>query len=179
MEVRHPNAVHFWPMRASFVLIVFLAFAFPAPVLSQQEKSTWKEYRSTADGFALTVPTLPTPHDSQVFPGATVYTVYVVPLKADSEVVLKVKKEKGDCSSMISFLKSPSFWPVREISIEGHPAVEYRWNKSSASTILERWYCVGDRLYVFLVNWPSAQPFPTEATMILDSFRLLPKEATH
>lgn len=173
MEVRHPNAVHFWPMRASFVLIVFLAFAFPAPVLSQQEKSTWKEYRSTADGFALTVPTLPTPHDSPAFPSATVYEV---PLKADSGVVLRVKQLEHDCSGVISLLKST---PVREISIEGHPAVEYRWNKSSASTILERWYCVGDRLYVFLVNWPSAQPFPTEATMILDSFRLLPKEATH
>jgi hypothetical protein len=169
-------------MRASFVLIVFLAFAFPAPVLSQQENSTWKEYRSAADGFALTVPSLPTPHDSPALPGAT---VYVVPLKADSGVVLRVKKEGRDCSGVVALLKNlksqfsndPS--SVREISIEGHPGVEYRWKKSSASTILERWYCVGDRLYVFSVNWPSAQPFPTEATMILDSFRLLPKEATH
>jgi hypothetical protein len=166
-------------MRASFVLIVFLAFAFPAPVLSQQE-TTWKEYRSTADGFALTVPTLPTPHDSPTFTGATVYTVYVVPLKADSEVVLKVKKEKGDCSGLISLLKSASAFPVREISIEGHPGVEYRSNSTSnASQFLKRWYCVGDRLYVFSVNWPSAEPFPTEATMILDSFRLLPKGTTY
>lgn len=162
-------------MRVSLVLIFSLAFAFPAPVLSQ-EKSTWKEYRFTADGFALTVPTLPTPHDSPAFPGATVYEV---PLKADSGVVLRVKKLGHDCSGVISLLKSPSARPVREISIEGHTGVEDRWNKSSVSTILERWFCVGERLYVFLVNWPTAQPFPTEATMILDSFRLLPQEATH
>jgi hypothetical protein len=169
-------------MRASFVLIVSLAFACPASVLSQQEKSTWKEYRSAVDGFALTVPTLPTPHDSPAFPGAT---AYLIPLKEpDSGVVLRVKNEGHDCSGVIALLKSgkkssADASSVRDLSIEGHPGVEYRWKKSSSYTILERWYCVDARLYVFSVNWPTAQSFPTEATIILDSFRLLSKEPPH
>lgn len=173
-------------MRASFVWVVFLALVYPASILCQQDKSSWQEYRSAVDGFALTVPPLPTPHDSPALPGAT---AYVIPLKnADSGVVLRVERGGGDCSGVVSWLKErisneknsasdPS--SVREISVEGHPGVECRWKKSSAYTILERWYRVGDRLYVFSVNWPSTQPFPTQATMILDSFRLLPKEATN
>ena len=65
---------------------------------------------------------------------------------------------------------------MRDVFIEGHAGVEYRWQRSKTYTILERWYCVDERLYVFSVNWLSAKPFPARATMILDSFRPLPKE---
>jgi hypothetical protein len=167
-------------MRTSFVLIVSLALICPVPILCQQVKAEWKEYKSVSDGFSLTVPTLLTPHNSPALPGAT---AYAIPLKdVDGAFVLRVKREEADCSSVISRQKDrvtsdrnsgiePS--SVREISIEGHRGIEYRWQRSSAYTILERWYCVSNRLYVFSVNWPSAQPFPTEATIILDSFRLL------
>ena len=176
-----PESSTLSPVKVNLILVL-VVLVFPASVLCQQTKSTWKEYRSAADGFALTVPALPTPHDSPAFPGAT---AYAIPLKGlDSGVVLRVKKDAADCSSVITRLeermreKSSEADPssVRNLSIEGHPGIEYRWRKSSSYTILERWYCVDGRLYVFSVNWPSAQPFPIEATIILDSFRLLPKE---
>jgi len=58
-------------------------------------------------------------------------------------------------------------------SLDGHSGFEYQWKKSSAYNILERWYCVDGRLYIFSVSWPSAWPFPAAATRILSSFRLL------
>lgn len=173
--------IDFWSMRASFLLIVFLAIARPAPIFGQQGKSEWKEYKSVADAFTLSVPTLPTPHNSPVLPGAT---EYLIPLRnVDSGLVLRVKKEEPDCSSTISRLKDrisskknsaggPS--SVREVSTDGHSGIEYRVKRNSYITILERWYCVNDRLYIFSVTWPGAQSFPTEASIILDSFRVLP-----
>jgi hypothetical protein len=162
--------------------IVFLVLACPTSIFCQREKSTWKEYRFAADGFALTVPTFPTPHHSPVLRGAT---AYVIPLnEVRGGVVLRVKKG-ADCNNVISRRKEqirseknsavdPS--SVRDVSIEGHAGVEYRWKRSKSYTILERWYCVDERLYVFSVNWLSAKPFPVDATTILDSFRPLPKE---
>lgn len=124
---------------------------------------------------------VPTPHDSPALPGATAYTI---PLKGtDSGVVLRVKKGAADCASVISRLKQsakngatseadPS--SVKDLSIDGHPGVEYRWAKNDIYTHLERFYCGDGRIYVFSVNWRSAESFPVEATIILDSFRLLP-----
>ena len=162
--------------------IVLLVLACPASIFCQREKSTWKEYKFAADGFALTVPTFPTPHHSPVLRGAT---AYVIPLnEVRGGVVLRVKKG-ADCNNVISRRKEqirseknsavdPS--SVRDVSIEGHAGLEYRWQRSKTYTILERWYCVDERLYVFSVNWLRAKPFPARATMILDSFRPLPKE---
>ena len=162
-------------MRASFILTLYIVFACSRSALCQTEKSTWKEYRSAADGFALRVPSLPTTHDSPALPGAT---VYAIPLKeAGSGVVLRVKKNVADCNGVVSRLKDgiksrtnsdadPS--SVKEVSIEGHAGVEFRWAKNATYTNLDRWYCVDGRLYIFSVNWPTAESFPVEATIILD-----------
>lgn len=170
-------------MRRDILWVSLLMLAISGLSFGQQQEQTWKEYKSPSDGFALTVPTLPTPHDSPVIPGATAYTI---PLRADSGVVLRVTKKAPDCANVISHLKERirnggdsgglDASSAKDISIDGHPGFEYRWKKSYSYKILERWYCVEGRLYVFSVNWPSDQPFPTAATRILDSFRLLPKE---
>ena len=167
-------------MKAKVISIGLVALAVSGFVFGQQENPTWKEYTSPADGFALTVPAPPTPHDSPVLPGATAYAIRLE--AADSGVVLRVTKKAPDCSDVISRLKKrvleginsgagPS--SAKDLSLNGHPGFEYQWKQSSAYNVFERWYCVDGRLYVFSVNWPSAQPFPAAATRILNSFRLL------
>ena len=167
-------------MRTTALGIFLLALSFGA-AFAQQKEPTWKEYTYPADGFAVTLPIEPKPHDSPALPGAT---AYAVPLEADvsSGIVLRVTKKTSDCGAVISRLKErilagndPNEDPssLKDVSIDRRPGLEFKWKRNSTMN-LDRWYCVDGRLYVLSVHWPSAQAFPAAATRILDSFRLLP-----
>ena len=157
--------------------IVLFALSVSGLVFSQQKEAIWKEYTYPADGFALTAPSEPKPHDSPALPGAT---AYVVQLGPDNGLVLKAKMTP-DCSGVLPRLKenilagkdsSVEHSSLKDLSLDGQPGFEYR-RKTPANTILERWYCVDGHLYIFSVTWPSTQPFPDAATRVLTSFRLV------
>lgn len=168
-------------MAARIRSIVLLVFAISGLSFGQKENLEWKKYTFPTDGFSLIAPELPKAHDSVVLRGATSYTI---PLEGSDTlgVVLKVTKKAGDCAEAISQLKervrgrrdpSAEIVSAKDISLDGRPGFEYVWKKSDAYSILERWFCVDGRLYIFSVSSSSARPFPVEASRVLDSFRIL------
>jgi hypothetical protein len=174
---RLPVHIRLPVMKVGAVAVVLLALSVSELASGQQEEPIWKEFTYPSDGFALSAPAEPKPHDSPALPGAT---AYVVQLGADTGVVLKAKTTL-DCSGVVPRLKEsilagkdasvdqPS---LKDLSLDGQPGLEYR-RKTTSNTILERWYCVDGHLYIFSVTWPSAQPFPDAATRVLKSFRLV------
>ena len=167
-------------MRTTALGIVLLALSYRT-AFAQQKEPTWNEYTYPADSFAVTLPIEAKPHDSPALPGAT---AYAVPLETDasSGIVIRVTKKTSDCTTVLSRLKErilagndpkDDASSLKDVSIDRHHGLEFKWKRNSTMN-LDRWYCVDGRLYILSVHWPSTQAFPTGATRILDSFRLLP-----
>jgi hypothetical protein len=166
--------------------LILSTFCLTVLTFCQSEKMSWKEYVYETDGFALTVPSEPTPHPDAIFPETTDYSV--TPHGAYWGITLRVMHQNRDCSATLGELKTganngkggtdPS--SVRDISIAGHPGVEYRskieWAKPPQVS-LERYYCVNGRFYIFTLEWESARQLPPEGMRIMDSFHLLKKGA--
>jgi hypothetical protein len=164
-------------MKVAPIAVVLFALSVSELAFAQHEEPKWKEYTYPADGFALTAPTVPKPHDSSVLPGAT---AYAIELGANTGVMLKAKVT-SDCSVFLARLKEgilagkaadvdPS--SLRDLSLDGQPGLDYIY-KRPFNTILERYYCGNNRLYIFSASWPRAQPFPDAAMRVLKSFRFV------
>lgn len=174
---RFPPQARLSHMRATAITVFLFVLSASVLAVSQQEKPTWREYTYPADGFAVTAPTEPKPHDSPALPGAT---AYMVQLGADTGVVLRAKTTP-DCSAVVPRLKegllggkdsTVDISSLKDLILDRHPGLEYK-RKAISNTILERCYCTDGRLYVLTATWPSSQSFPPAEARILDSFRLL------
>ena len=161
------------------LLALVSALSFASLAFGQSEKVQWKEHIFASEGFALTVPYAPKPHRDANVADATVYTIN---LPNASTVTLRVLHKPRDCRATLGQLKdgavggrAPGAEPssVKDVSIDGHPGIEYRWNLAPARVVLERHYCVDGRFYTFSVGWPGAHPLPAAATRIMNSFRLV------
>lgn len=146
--------------------------------LARPQIASWKEYVFADDGFAITFPESPIPHPDAWLPEMTVYSVSVTPF---ARLSLRVSHEDRDCAETLAQLKdralegksgiNPS--SVTEVSVDGHPGVEYQYKLDTDLSSSDRFYCVNGRLYTFSSNWPSSGPQPAGVLRIISSFRLL------
>jgi hypothetical protein len=152
----------------------------------QHQIVSWREYIFADHGFALTLPEAPVTNSDARFPEMTVYTVSVLP---DSKLSLRVSQQDRDCAATLAQLAQlkdgalkdksgtdPS--SVKEVSIDGHPGLEYQPRSGAERSLSDRFYCVNGKFYWFSSNWPSAQPRPAGVNRIVSSFRL-PDTSSH
>ena len=146
----------------------------------------WKEYTYPNDGFAITLPSEPTPHKDAQFRHLYI-NVY-----SSGGVTLRVSYAPNGCESQIttqtamiedyaSERKEPDpvfsidAASIRKGNFEGHPFLEFEWEVKNSLNDYERWYCVDKRLYIFSAVWHVGAEKPTNVDRIVRSFRLLRK----
>lgn len=134
-----------------------------------QSKETWKEYSYPEDGFAITLPTPPNTHPDRNIPNATAYSVSLTP---DFAFTLRVVRESRDCSLVLGKLRTanPS---VKDVTIDGHPGVEYESDVSTERVVRLRYYCLNGRTYILAVNRERNSLLLPAAAKIINSFRLV------
>jgi hypothetical protein len=154
-------------------------------VFAQQKKSQWpqwREYVYAEDGFAITLPEDPHPHPDASLPDMTIYTVVVPP---HGNLSLRVFHQDLDCAGTLAQIRDGALKSkgaadpasVKDVSIAGHPGVEYQYS-GSLWAAWDRYYCVNGWYYIFSTGWPKTEARPSAATRIVSSFRLL-KTETH
>jgi len=155
--------------------------------LAQPKKMRWQEISYPADGFAITVPFPSLPHPDAQVPDTNTYPVYF-PGQNGVRMTIRVKHQVSSCNEILNDLK---MWitgksddnsqieasSIKELFLNGHDGVEYRWRLNSSTMAFERHYCGDDgRLYVFAALWPKGLQFPNSVRRVLDSFRLVKPE---
>lgn len=149
--------------------------------LAQHQIASWKEYVFANDGFAITFPESPNPHPDAALHEMTVYSTFVTP---GARLSLRVSHENRNCAETLAQLKDgalkgksgidPS--SVTDVSLDGHPGVEYQYKLDTDLSSSDRFYCVNGRFYTFSSNWPGRGPRPADVLRIISSFRLLDAE---
>ena len=166
-------------------LIALLLVMVGLALEGKEGKPQWKQYTFTNDGFIVSLPSAVTPHkDSQ----DANFNVYPIPLGSNSLLNLRASSQPTECAVLMRELghklqdsKSPDYRvPIpgsfKRISIGGSPALQYEYKFSNDQTGFERYYCTGQKLYIFSVLYPANQPRPSASDRILDSFRLIRSE---
>jgi hypothetical protein len=158
-------------------LFVFLLFAAHVPAFAQQAWH-WKEYVYERDGFAINLPLAPSPHTDPNLPSATVYTIH---FSVDSVLSVRALQDPRPCADTLGQLKNGALGgkqpgvvltSVKEISVAGHPGVEYSTHKPDWNTY-ERYVCAEGSYYIFTAKWPGGMPRPAAIDRIVGSLRLL------
>jgi hypothetical protein len=152
--------------------------------LAQPKDVQWQEISYPPDGFAVTVPFPPLPHSDAQVPNTNTYPVYF-PGQNDVRMTIRVKHQVSSCNEILHDLKiritatsddnsQIEASSIKELFLNGHDGVEYRWRLNSSTMAFERHYCGDDgRLYVFSALWPKQLQFPNPVQRVLDSFRLV------
>jgi hypothetical protein len=175
-------------LRVFFLIAVFLlSVASRGQVPEVKDQSGWKEYAYPNDGFAITLPSAPTPHKDPRFPDLQV-NVYT-----SGGVTLRAEFAPNGCDSAINTISKtaeelragqrkadPAFrldlTSVEQGSLEGYPFIEYQQSViRDGVNSYERWYCVDKRLYAFSSVWAIGLTKPDDVNRIVRSFRLLKK----
>jgi hypothetical protein len=156
--------------------------------LAQAKKLRWEEISYPADGFAVTVPFPALPHPDAQVPDTNTYPVYF-PGQNDVRMTIRVKHQVPSCNEILNDLKMRitgknddnskiEASSIKELFLNGHDGMEYRWRLNSSTMAFERHYCGDDgRLYVFSAGWPKELRFPNSVQRVLDSFRLVRPES--
>jgi hypothetical protein len=162
-------------------IVVALWFSAISVLASSQARKAWKEYVYAQDGFALRAPHDPDAHVDAALPDSTAYTVRLSP---DDVITIRVPHEKRDCNAVLGKLRDgvrngkmqkSRASSLKEVSISGHPGLEYEWNVSPSTVTRERYYCVNGQFYILSGSRSGDRPLSVEATRILESFRLVAK----
>jgi hypothetical protein len=165
-------------MKSKFAVCLVLIFSCNALLVGQNTTSSWKEYVYPNDGFAVTLPSSPTPHKDLQLPNMTVYTVR---FSNEAGMSLRISDEKRQCATTIASLKEGALRgshaaekvdSLREFSKNGYPGIDIESAVSSRIKRYER-YCVNGKFYIFVATWPLGDGRPTGMTRVVDSFRLL------
>lgn len=177
-----------WRLRLLFFLTatLVLSVASEGQVSEAEYQNVWKEYVYSRDGFAITLPSEPSPHKDAQFPHLHI-NVY-----SSGGVTLRVSYARNGCESQIttqtemiedyaSGRKEPD--PVFRVdaasikkgNLEGHPFLEYEQEIQKSLNDYERWYCVEKTLYIFSSDWHVGPARPANVDRIVRSFRLLKK----
>jgi hypothetical protein len=150
--------------------------------LAQPKNVRWQEISYPADGFAVTIPFPPVPHPDAQMADTNTYPVYF-PGQNDVRMTIRVKHQVSSCGEILNDLKiriagksddnsQIEASSIKELFLNGHEGVEYRWRLNSSTMAFERHYCGDDgRLYVFSAGWPKELQFPNSVQRVLDSFR--------
>ena len=162
----------------------WLALAIVACAALAQEtvEQQRKEYPFPKDGFAVSAPSA-----IRVSPFSAGARIYDLHLKGNLSFHVILKNESGSERLLLAFVRTdmtrnPGFikGSDKEISISGHPGVQYESIKAcrgcgtvSTLHVLARVYAVGHNGFFLDVTYPEAQAPPPEAERLLDSFRIL------
>jgi hypothetical protein len=146
--------------------------------LSQHQSSTWKEYLYADDGFAITLPSAPTPHKDPANPNINVYTV---PLGVDSWLSLRVDHQNRDCAATLAKLKDGALEgksgidssSTKDVSTGGYAGLEYEYRPAANRISSDRFYCVNGHFYAFSVARPISKSRPAALDRIINSFRIV------
>jgi hypothetical protein len=172
------------PMKASFnaVLAKLRGLKVVATVLllaeltsGQQPRWEWKEYVYDSHNFAVTVPSVPARRPDPEIPGATNYDVAL----EEGALRIDVIPHHLDCADVLARFKQLALsggairMSLREFSVAGHAALEYRINRPNRRTEYDRIICTNDITYGIYAHWPTNQPQPPSVDRVLSSFRLL------
>lgn len=156
------------PRLVAFVLCLSVV------AIGQQPSWDWKEYVYKSEGFAITVPSTPSKHPDPQMPGTLNYDV------AFDEGVMRIGviDQHRDCDATLGELKAgalggkqPGFEKssLRDLSVAGHPALEFRSTTPNRQTMLQRFVCVTGVFYAFYARWPMGRPKPAAVNRILSS----------
>lgn len=156
------------------------AKAAQKPVAHKQQQPQWREYVYPQDGFAITLPSAPNPHNDAGDRHINVYTVSmgktVVSLRAISRLM--------DCETALAELwdkaesnKDPREPVVRgtlkQVSLAGMKGLEYETELGSGERSLHRFHCADEhKFYIFSVGYAGKQR-PSEVARIINSFHLV------
>jgi hypothetical protein len=165
-------------MRQAKLAFLVTVVLWAALALAQRQAASWKEYVFADDGFAITFPETPRPHLDQKHPEMTVYTVFTL---ASAKLSLGVLHDNRDCAATLAELKDgalkgksaidPS--SLKDLSIDGHPSVEYQYKASAGRVSSDRFYCVNGHFYSFSFEWPISTSRPASISRIINSFRIV------
>lgn len=148
--------------------------------VAQKLQLQWREYVYPQDGFAITLPSAPNPHNDAGDRHINVYTVSmgktVVSLRAISRLM--------DCETGLADLwdkaesnKDPREPVVRgslkQVSLAGMKGLEYETELGSGERSLHRFHCADEhKFYIFSVGYLGKQR-PPEVGRIINSFHLV------
>ena len=162
------------------VLAVFLftiAHALPA---QKQKQAQWREYVfAEEDGFAITLPSPPNPHNDNgdrhikvysVRLGTTVFTLRAVSRAMDCETGLA---EMWDDANRKDRREPVIPGTLKQVSLAGMQGLEYETDLGSGQRSLHRFHCADSRkFYIFNAGYQGKQR-PAELMRIINSFRLV------
>ncbi len=154
-----------------------------------QDKEMWKEYVYPENGFAITLPSDPHPHESSQMSQGTAYSVN---LPGGSVLSLHTMTASGNCWQVLEAqakdarhrmeagtAESNGFkaLSVKEIAGTGYKGFQFVQQVPNGQMDYERWVCSAHRLFVFAATWRRrGEQQSTEIDRIVNSFRVLEKE---
>lgn len=151
--------------------VLLLAEVMPG----QEPRWEWKEYVYDSQNFAVTVPSVPVRRSDSQIAGATNYYIAL----QEGALRIDVIPHHLPCADVLARFKqlalsSGAVKPsLRELSVAGHAALEYRINAPSRRAEYDRIVCTNDITHVIAARWPTNQPQPPPVDRVLSSFRLL------
>jgi hypothetical protein len=167
------------------VLMILIAALCPAQVKEQP----WQELVYVTDGFALTAPYPPLPHADAEVRNTNTYTIYL-PDQKNVGLTLRVMHDQHDCKATLQLLRNGitgkqstsaassrvDVASIKDVSINGHPGLEYQWQVDVSTTGFDRHYCVNRLFYIFSATWPKRMTLPPVVKRVMDTFRLVQSE---
>lgn len=164
-------------MKMFLARIVVAVAVFTAS--AQQPKPQWKAYVYPDDGFGITLPAPPNPHDDA---GDRHIHVYTVPLGNGSIFSLRVVHRLMDCDTTLADLwdkaqsNSDQSAPVvegslKQVSLGGLQGLEYETAPQAAERILHRFHCGNKLFYIFSAGYKGKRPADLER--IINSFQVV------
>jgi hypothetical protein len=176
-----------------FALVLVLVMVRAALPQSQSNTNTrkhakayaWKEFSYPGAGFAITFPQAP---KEERLKNITAYSVY---LRDDVFVHVYADNGATTCSGWEEWVREGKYKPESPLmqagktisssktaTINGHIAIIGESTRDSIHAVdYSRRQCLNDRVYSFWARWPAGHPRPKDVNRILNSFRVLAKEA--
>jgi hypothetical protein len=162
---------------ACFLADACLAQKSPAQKQHQQQ---WNEYVYPQDGFAITLPSTPNPHNDNgdrhinvysVRMGTTVFTLRAVSRAMDCEAGLAEMWDNADSKDRRG--EPVIQGTLKQVSLAGMKGLEYETDLGSGQRSLHRYHCADSRkFYIFNVGYQGKQRSP-EVDRIIKSFHLV------
>jgi len=155
---------------------------------SLQKDEIWKEYVYPENGFAITLPRDPHPHESSQMQHGTAYSVtftggsglslHTTTAHEKCAPILEAQADHAKHMMESGSAESNGFkaLSLREVVGTGYKGFEFVQQVPNGKFDYERWVCSGDRLFVFASAWSSGEQQPTEISRIITSFRILVKK---
>lgn len=142
-----------------------------------KQQAAWKEYVYSEDGFALSAPSALSLRDD---PQASGVRLYSVQLDQTARFLIRTSNMQMNCREKFERMKkedNPSRLSSKEISLQGNPGLEAESKDPRGNMLVERFYCLKDRVFVLTAKYPFGKTRPAVIDRAFSSFRLLEPKA--